>query len=104
VSIGHSAVIHGCKINDLVIIGMGAKLLDNCLINSNSIVAAGSVIKENFIVPEGTLTAGVPAKVVRDLRPEEIDRIKQNSLNYLFYCEEYKKYNKGIGFQKFNLD
>jgi carbonic anhydrase/acetyltransferase-like protein (isoleucine patch superfamily) len=104
VSIGHSAVIHGCRINDLVIIGMGAKLLDNSLINSFSIVAAGSVVKENFMVPERTLVAGVPAKIVRELRDDEIEKIKQNAKNYLFYCEQYRKFNKGIGFQNINLE
>lgn len=98
VSIGHSAVIHGCRINDCVVIGMGAKILDNALINSNSLIAAGSVVKERFEVPEGTLAAGVPAKIVRELRPEEIEKVKQNAKNYLFYIEQYRKYNDGKGF------
>lgn len=99
VTIGHSAVIHGCKIKDHVVIGMGAKILDDSTINSFSIVAAGSVVKERFEVPEGTLVAGVPAKVMRDLNSEEIERIKQNTKNYLFYIEQYNKFNKGLGFQ-----
>jgi carbonic anhydrase/acetyltransferase-like protein (isoleucine patch superfamily) len=99
VSIGHSAVIHGCRIKDFVVIGMGAKILDDSTISSYSMVAAGSVVKERFIVPEGTLAAGVPARIVRDLRPEEIEKIKQNAKNYLFYVEQYKKFNKGLGFQ-----
>lgn len=101
ISIGHSAVIHGCTIKDYVVIGMGAKILDDALINSNSFIAAGSVVKEKFIVPEGTLVAGVPAKVVRDLRPEEIEKIKQNAKNYLFYVQQYKKFNNKLGFQDF---
>ena len=101
VSIGHSAVIHGCNIKDFVVIGMGAKILDDALISSNSFVAAGSVVKEKFVVPEGTLVAGVPAKVVRELRDEEIEKIKQNAKNYLFYVEQYKKFNNGSGFQIF---
>lgn len=100
ISIGHSAVIHGCTIKDYVVIGMGAKILDNALINSNSFVAAGSVVKEKFVVPEGTLAAGVPAKIVRELKPEEIEKIKQNAKNYLFYVEQYRKYNGNIGFQE----
>jgi len=101
VSIGHSAVIHGCKIQDHVVIGMGAKILDDSTVSSFSIVAAGSVVKERFVVPEGTLTAGVPARVMRDLKPEEIERIKQNAKNYLFYIEQYKTFNQGLGFQKY---
>lgn len=100
VSIGHSAVIHGCKINDNAVIGMGAKILDEASVSSFSIVAAGSVVKEHFVVPEGTLAAGVPAKVVRDLKPEDIEKINQNAKNYLFYVELYNKFNKGLGFQK----
>ena len=99
ISIGHSAVIHGCKIKDFVVVGMGAKILDDATVSSYSMVAAGSVVKERFVVPEGTLVAGVPAKVVRELRPEEIEKIKQNAKNYLFYCEQYKEFNKGLGFQ-----
>jgi carbonic anhydrase/acetyltransferase-like protein (isoleucine patch superfamily) len=100
VSIGHSAVIHGCKIDDFVLIGIGAKILDNAYISSYSLIAAGSVVKENFEVPSGVLVAGVPAKIIRDLRPEEIEKIKQNAKNYLFYCQQYKEINKGLGFQK----
>lgn len=99
VSIGHSAVIHGCNIKDFTVIGMGAKILDDSAVSSFSMVAAGSVVKERFVVPEGTLVAGVPAKVVRDLKQEEIEKIKQNSKNYLFYVEQYNKFNKGLGFQ-----
>jgi len=101
ISIGHSAVIHGCKIDDFVLIGIGAKLLDNCHVNSYSLVAAGSVVREGFEVPEGTLVAGVPAKIIRELKPEEIEKIKQNAKNYQFYCTQYKEFNKGEGFQKF---
>jgi carbonic anhydrase/acetyltransferase-like protein (isoleucine patch superfamily) len=100
VSIGHSAVIHGCKIDDFVLIGIGAKILDNANIESYSLIAAGSVVKEKFKVPSGTLVAGVPAKIVRDLKPEEIERIKKNAKNYQFYCQQYKEINKGLGFQK----
>ena len=101
VSIGHSAVIHGCKIKDNVVIGMGAKILDDATISSFSIVAAGSVVKERFVVPEGTLAAGVPARVMRDLKLEEIEKIKKNAKNYLFYIEQYNKFNKDLGFQNF---
>jgi carbonic anhydrase/acetyltransferase-like protein (isoleucine patch superfamily) len=99
ISIGHSAVIHGCRIDDFALIGIGAKILDDAHVSSFSLVAAGSVVKEKFVVPQGVLVAGVPAKIVRDLRPEEIERIKQNAKNYLFYCEQYKEFNKGLGFQ-----
>ncbi|HEY5533521.1 MAG TPA: gamma carbonic anhydrase family protein [Ignavibacteria bacterium] len=91
VTIGHGVVIHGCNVKDLVLIGIGAILLDNCTINSNSFIAAGTLIKENFIVPEGVLVAGVPGKIIRDLTVAEIDKIKQSSENYLMYVNNYKK-------------
>lgn len=99
ISIGHSAIIHGCRIDDYVVIGMGAKILDNAHVHSNSFVAAGAVVKEGFVVPEGTLAAGVPAKIIRDLTPEQIEKIKQNAKNYLFYCEQYRQFNQNHGFQ-----
>ncbi len=77
VSIGHSAVIHGCRIKDHVVIGMGAKILDDSTVSSFSLVAAGSVVKEKFIVPEGTLVAGVPAKVIRDLLLRKLKRLNK---------------------------
>ncbi|HEY5123518.1 MAG TPA: gamma carbonic anhydrase family protein [Ignavibacteria bacterium] len=91
VTIGHGVVIHGCNVKDLVLIGIGAILLDNCTINSNSFIAAGTLIKENFVVPEGVLVAGVPGKIIRDLTVAEIDKIKQSSENYLMYVNNYKK-------------
>ncbi|MGH2575982.1 MAG: hypothetical protein ACRDFC_09820 [Ignavibacteria bacterium] len=60
------------------------------------------MVKEKFVIPEGTLAAGVPAKIVRDLKQEEINKIKLNSKNYLFYVEQYKKFNKNLGFKSFS--
>jgi len=91
VTIGHGVVIHGCNIKDRVLIGMGAVLLDDCTINSNSFIAAGTVVKEHFIVPEGVLVAGVPGKIIRDLKEEEIREIKHSSDNYLMYVDNYRK-------------
>jgi carbonic anhydrase/acetyltransferase-like protein (isoleucine patch superfamily) len=89
VTIGHNATVHGCTIKDLVLIGMGAVILDNSIVNSNSLIAAGSLIKEGFIVPEGVMAAGVPAKVIRDLTEDEISKIKQSALNYTGYARDY---------------
>lgn len=94
VTVGHNATVHGCIIHDKVLIGMGSVILDNSLINSNSIIAAGSLIKENYVVPEGVLAAGVPAKIIRELKEAEIDMIKQSAVNYAGYAKEYM--NSGI--------
>lgn len=90
VTIGHSAVLHGCTIKDLTLIGMGAKVLDQAVVESYSLVAAGTVVPERFVVPSGTLVAGVPAKVVRDLREEELQRFDQSAQNYVDYVREYR--------------
>lgn len=90
VSIGHNAIVHGCVIEDDVLVGMGAIIMDNAHIGSNSIIAAGAVVLENTIVEPGTIYAGVPAKKVKDI-PEtlikgEIERIANN---YLMYASWY---------------
>ena len=86
VSIGHNALVHGCKVHDNVLIGMGAIVMDNCVIESNSIIAAGAVVTEGTHVPSGCIYAGVPAKKVKDISQElihgEIDRIANNYLRY----------------------
>lgn len=90
VLIGHSVALHGCSLHDRCMIGIGAKVLDGAKVNSNSLVAAGALVKEHFIVPEGSLVAGVPAKVVRDLSPEEIDKIVFMARRYIDYTAEYR--------------
>ena len=86
VSIGHNAIVHGCVIQDNVLVGMGAIVMDNAQIGSNSIIAAGAVVTEGTVVPEGCIFAGVPAKKVKDISQElisgEIDRIANNYLMY----------------------
>ncbi len=90
VSIGHRAIIHGCKIGDNVMIGMGAIILNGAVISENSIVAAGSVIKENFLVPANTLVAGVPGSVKRELKEEDIKMIKDAATHYYQLAKIYK--------------
>lgn len=95
VSIGHNAVIHGCVIEDNVLIGMGAIVMDHSVIGSNSIIAAGAVVLENTIVEQGSLYAGVPAKRIKDV-PEkmikgEIERIARN---YVMYANWYRPEKK----------
>lgn len=92
VSIGHSAIVHGCTIHDHVLIGMGAIVLDGCIIESNSIIAAGSVVLEGTHVKSGSLYAGVPAKfrkeVQQDLIAGEIQRIANNYVKYSGWFKE----------------
>jgi carbonic anhydrase/acetyltransferase-like protein (isoleucine patch superfamily) len=91
VSIGHNALVHGCTVEDNVLIGMGAIVMDNCHIGSNTIIAAGAVVLENTKVESGCIYAGVPAKKVKDISQElingEINRIAQN---YVMYSSWFK--------------
>ncbi len=87
VTIGHSVVLHGCSLNNLCLIGMGAIVLDGAIIEENSMVAAGAVIKQNFVLPSGKLAAGVPAKIIRDLSESEIADIAASAERYVKYKE-----------------
>jgi carbonic anhydrase/acetyltransferase-like protein (isoleucine patch superfamily) len=91
VSIGHRALVHGCTIEDNVLIGMGAIVMDKCLIGKNSIIAAGAVVLENTIVESGSIYAGVPAKKVKDLDQEKSERLLDGiSNNYVKYAKWFK--------------
>ncbi|WP_341834272.1 gamma carbonic anhydrase family protein [Chitinophaga pollutisoli] len=91
VSIGHNAIVHGCTVEDNVLIGMGAIVMDNCHIGSNTIIAAGAVVLENTLVEAGCIYAGVPAKKVKTISQElissEIDRIANN---YIMYADWFR--------------
>lgn len=86
VSIGHNAIVHGCVIDDNVLVGMGAIIMDNARVGSNCIIAAGAVVLENTVIEPGCIYAGVPAKKVKNISQElisgEINRIADNYLMY----------------------
>jgi carbonic anhydrase/acetyltransferase-like protein (isoleucine patch superfamily) len=86
VSIGHNAIVHGCVIEDNVLVGMGAIVMDNCRVGSNSIIAAGAVVLENTQIEPGSIYAGVPAKKIKDIPANmisgEINRIADNYVMY----------------------
>ena len=84
-------MLHGCTIEDYALIGMNSTILDGAVIGHHSMVAAGAVVKEGFIVPPGTLVAGVPAKVIRELNNEELAKLEQSAQNYIDYVESYRK-------------
>ena len=86
VSIGHNAIVHGCTLEDNVLVGMGAIVMDNVKVGSNSIIAAGAVVLENTIIEKGCIFAGVPAKKIKmvseALISGEINRIADNYVMY----------------------
>lgn len=92
VTIGHSVSLHGATVKNNILIGIGAIVLDGAIINSNSLIAAGAIIKEGFEVPEGVLVAGVPGKIIRDLKQEEIEKITENANNYVMYLTNYRSH------------
>lgn len=93
VTIGHTAIVHGAKIEDNVIIGMGATILDNAVIGKNSIVGANSLVTKGKVIPEGVLVIGVPAKIVRKLTDEEVSSITENAQIYVDLAQKHNKSN-----------
>jgi len=89
VTIGHNATVHGCVVEDECLIGIGARVLNNCRIGKGSIIAAGSVVPEQTIVPPRTLWAGVPAKMRRELSDKDRALILEYAQNYLDYVDFY---------------
>jgi len=91
VSIGHSAIVHGCHLHDDILVGMGAIVMDNCIVESNSIIAAGSVLTQGTHVKSGEVWAGIPAKKIKSISPElletEINRIANNYVKYSSWYE-----------------
>ena len=89
VTIGHSAVIHGCTIENRCLIGMGAILLNGAHIGTGSIVAAGALVPEGMVVPPGSMVMGMPAKVKRPLTADEDASIAWYANNYVRYRLDY---------------
>ena len=90
VTIGHSAIIHGCNISNNVLVGMGSIILNNAKILKNSIVGAGALVTQCKEFEEGVLILGNPAKAVRKLSEEEIKSIKRSADNYVALSKKYK--------------
>lgn len=90
VTIGHSAIIHGCNISNNVLVGMGSIILNNAKISKNSIVGAGALVTQGKEFEEGVLILGNPAKAVRKLSEEEIKSIKRSADNYVVLSKKYK--------------
>jgi carbonic anhydrase/acetyltransferase-like protein (isoleucine patch superfamily) len=89
VTIGHNATVHGCVVEDAVLIGMGVTILNDCRIGEGSIIAAGAVLPERTVVPPRTLWAGVPGKQRRELGDQDRKLILEYAQNYLDYTKIY---------------
>ncbi len=89
VTIGHNATVHGCVLEDAVLVGIGATILNNAQIGEGSIIAAGAVIPEHTIIPPRSLVAGVPGKIRRTVDDEDYEMILNYARNYLDYTQIY---------------
>ena len=91
VTIGHNATVHGCVLEDAVLIGIGATVLNDARIGEGSIIAAGAVIPEHMVIPPNSLVAGVPGKIRRTLGDADRELILKYAQNYLDYTAIYLK-------------
>lgn len=91
VTVGHRAILHACTVEDECLIGMGATILDGAVIGRGSIVGAHALVTKGMQVPPGSLVMGMPARVVRQLRPEEIAAIRTWADHYIALAPLHKE-------------
>lgn len=91
VTVGHGAILHGCKIEDNSLIGMGATVLNDAVIGKESIIGAGALIPEGKKIPPRSLVIGVPGKVVRQLNKEEIEALQKSADHYYHLSSQYNQ-------------
>jgi carbonic anhydrase/acetyltransferase-like protein (isoleucine patch superfamily) len=89
VTVGHGAIIHGCTIEDNVLVGMGAIVLDGAYVEKDVLIGAGALIPPGKRIPSGSLVMGSPAKVVRTLSEEEVNRLRESARNYVELSKQY---------------
>ncbi|HVY44744.1 MAG TPA: gamma carbonic anhydrase family protein [Minicystis sp.] len=90
VTIGHAAVLHGCRVGDRCLIGMGAVLLDNCDIGAGSVVGAGALVTPGFVAPPGSLVLGSPARVKRPVTAAEAALGPDGAAHYVENARRYR--------------
>lgn len=96
VTIGHQVMLHGCTVGDGTLIGIQSVLLNGAKIGRNSIVGAGALVTEGKEFPDGVLIVGSPAKVVRELTPEQIERLQKTAAGYVANAERHRTQVKRI--------
>ncbi len=97
VTVGHQAMLHGCTIGDGSLIGIQAVILNKAVIGSNCLIGAGALVTEGKVIPDNSLVLGSPAKVVRELSPEDVARNHANTAGYVARGARYKSALKRIG-------
>jgi len=89
VSVGHGAILHGCTIDDQVLIGMGAIVLNGARIGKGSLIGAGALVREGMEIPEGSVVVGVPGKVIKQTDAAQQQQIMANAASYVELAKEY---------------
>lgn len=97
VTVGHQVMLHGCTIGDESLIGIGATVLNGARIGRNCLVGAGSLVTEGKEFPDGSMILGTPAKVVRQLTPEQMDGLRKSAQHYMDNARGYRQGLKKIG-------
>jgi len=97
VTIGHQVMLHGCTIGDETLIGIGAVVLNGARIGKNCLVGAGALVTEGKEFPDGSMILGSPAKVVRQLTPEQIEGLKRSAQHYVDNARRYRSGLKKVG-------
>jgi len=91
VTIAHRAIVHGCTLEDNVMIGMGAIVMDHAVVKSGALIAAGSVVLEGTVVEPNSVYAGIPAKKIKELGPENKAMMERIAGNYVKYAGWYSE-------------
>jgi gamma-carbonic anhydrase len=91
VTVGHRVTLHGCTIKDRCLVGIGAIVMDGAVVGEDAMVGAGSLVPPRMVVPPRTLALGAPARVKRELRPEEIAYFLASAQHYVDYAREYQR-------------
>ena len=91
VTVGHRVLLHGCTVGNRILVGMGAIIMDGAVIGDDSFVGAGALVTQGKKFPPNSLIMGTPAKVVRELKEEELAFLKTSAANYVADGKEYKE-------------
>jgi carbonic anhydrase/acetyltransferase-like protein (isoleucine patch superfamily) len=91
VTIGHGAIIHGARIGDYCLIGMGAILLDGCVVGKECLIGAGALVSEGMRIPPRSLVLGIPGRIKRSLRPKELALLHKRPKDYVRYAQEHRE-------------
>ena len=89
VTVGHCALVHGCTVGDDSLIGMHATLLNHCVIGQRCIIGAGALVPEGMVIPDDSVAVGVPARVIKTIRPEQVEHSRENAAHYVRAGQEH---------------